>query len=288
MPRRHLYIETDGQVYLVEDGGALRFPRVGEKLPFPVEPQATMRLGNEVVVRAKPRLRRHPEEWLMKDEVVAHPSVHGIAKTAVYMSLHRVVSELLVPRGDAVLLVKTKRGFSAGHWNFPGGFVDYGEHPEEAVLRETREEIGVAARLTGIVGTYVSGFPGKPSHTLGLVWRGVLESEDFRFKPDEIETARFWRVDLALALTRNPFVRWSLVDHFRGLPPKVAPLPTMEPGAPEAVEEGGAAPPAEAAAPATDGQAPPATQKKHRRRRRRRRSPGTQRKGAGGETGPPN
>ena len=70
--------------------------------------------------------------------------------------------------------------------------------------------------------------------------------------------------------------------------PKVAPLPTMEPGAPEAVEEGGAAPPAEAAAPATDGQAPPATQKKPRRRRRRRRSPGTQRKGAGGETGPPN
>lgn len=227
MPRRHLYIETDGQVYLVEDGGVLRFPREGEKIPFPIDRQATMRLGKDLVVRAKPKLRRHPEEWLMKDEVVAHPRVQGLAKHAVYMSLHRTVSEVLVPRGDSVLLVKSRRGFSAGHWNLPGGFMDYGEHPEDAAVRETREEIGVGVRLTGFIGTYVSGFPGKPSHTLGIVWRGALESEEFRFKADEIETARYWRVDRALTLTRNPFARWAMVDHFRSLTTREAPLPVF-------------------------------------------------------------
>lgn len=71
--------------------------------------------------------------------------------------------------------------------------------------------------------------------------------------------------------------------------PKVAPLPTAEPVAAEAPEEGGPVPPAEAAAPVTNGQAPPVTQKKpRRRRRRRRRSSGDQRKGPGGETPPPN
>ena len=30
-----------------------------------------------------------------------------------------------------------------GRWAFPGGFVDYGENPEHAVLRELEEETGV-------------------------------------------------------------------------------------------------------------------------------------------------
>ena len=228
MPRRrHLYIETDGQVFLVEEDGILRFPREGEPLPFAVEPAGTMRLGDTVVLRAKPKLRRHPEEWLGKDEVVARPGVHALAKHAVYMSLMRCVSEVLVPRGDTVLLVKARRGFSKGHWNLPGGFLDYGEHPEDAAVRETLEEIGITPRLTGIVGTYVSGFPGKPSHTLGIVYRGEIDSEAFRLRADEIEDARFWRIDAALTLTRNPFVRWALVDHFRSLGPRAAPLPVF-------------------------------------------------------------
>jgi D-glycero-D-manno-heptose 1,7-bisphosphate phosphatase len=124
-------------------------------------------------------------------------------------------------------MVKARRGFSAGHWNLPGGFVDYGEHPAEAVVREAREEIGVAVTLHDLLGTYVSGFPGKPSHTLGLVWRGELASEGFAFKADEIETARFWRLDTALTLTRNPFARWAIVDHFRSLSARAAPLPAF-------------------------------------------------------------
>jgi len=224
MARRPLYIETDGQVYLVEDGGALRFPREGDPLPFRIEKRETMRLGDQVVVRAKPKMRRHPEEWIGRDDLVAHDRVHGLAKTAVYMTLMRCVSELLVSRGDTVLLVKAKRGFSKGHWNLPGGFMDYGEAPEAAAVRETLEEIGVGSRVTGLVGTYVSGFPDRASFTLGLVWRGTLATDRFRFKEDEIDDAQWWRFDEALQRTRNPFARWAIVDHFVGMSTREAPL----------------------------------------------------------------
>src|SRR5256885_12919644 len=96
----------------------------------------------------------------------------------------------------------------------PRGFMDYGESPEVGVEREAEEEIGVDIVLDGLLNVYVSGFPGKPAYTLGFVYRGHLDSETFRLKPDEIEDASWFTVDKALTLTRNPFAKWALVDFF--------------------------------------------------------------------------
>lgn len=41
-----------------------------------------------------------------------------------------------------VLLGKRKGSHGAGDWSFPGGKIDGEEHPENAALREVREEIG--------------------------------------------------------------------------------------------------------------------------------------------------
>jgi 8-oxo-dGTP diphosphatase len=42
-------------------------------------------------------------------------------------------------------------------WNLPGGGVESGELPDEAAVRETKEETGLEIRTTGLVGIY-----GKP------------------------------------------------------------------------------------------------------------------------------
>ena len=49
-----------------------------------------------------------------------------------------------------------RRGFEPGkgRWSMPGGFVDLGESVETAVVRELAEELGVPARLDGLVGVY--------------------------------------------------------------------------------------------------------------------------------------
>tara|TARA_B110000008_G_scaffold116821_1_gene119575 strand:- start:411 stop:863 length:453 start_codon:yes stop_codon:yes gene_type:complete len=75
---------------------------------------------------------------------------------------------------DSLELLMIKRGPQPpeweGMWAFPGGFVDYGEDPEDAVIRELLEE-------TGVVGKYplpltILGTPGRDprKHCIGLFY----------------------------------------------------------------------------------------------------------------------
>src|SRR5947209_5323219 len=205
--RDHIFVETDGQVYLVRDRGTLRFPRVGETLPFPTEPNGVMDFGDDRVVRQKPLLDHHPDEWFGRDAIFELSDVDARVKRALYTTMIRCVAEVSLSKGPRVLMVKAVRGFSKGYWNVPGGFMDYGESPEAGVEREAEEEIGVDIALDGLLNVYVSGFPGKPAYTLGFVYKGHLDSEAFRLKPDEIEDAAWFTVDKALMLTRNPFAK---------------------------------------------------------------------------------
>ena len=53
---------------------------------------------------------------------------------------------VIVERDGKVLLVR-RTTHGAGTWSSPGGYIDHGESPEEAAVRETREETGL--RLGG-------------------------------------------------------------------------------------------------------------------------------------------
>jgi len=62
------------------------------------------------------------------------------------------VAGILVVRDGKVLLTRRSIMPRSGYWAFPGGFVERGETIEQAALRETREEVGLEAQITGIVG----------------------------------------------------------------------------------------------------------------------------------------
>lgn len=55
----------------------------------------------------------------------------------------KLLSLLFLRKDDQILLAMKKRGFGEGRWNGVGGKVEAGESIEQAMIRETQEEIGV-------------------------------------------------------------------------------------------------------------------------------------------------
>ena len=55
----------------------------------------------------------------------------------------RVAAYLVASHDDAILLCRIAPGYpGAGSWTLPGGGVEWGEHPEDALVREVYEESG--------------------------------------------------------------------------------------------------------------------------------------------------
>ena len=60
----------------------------------------------------------------------------------------QTVVAALISRDSKLLICQRRRGDShALRWEFPGGKVEAGESPAEALARELREELGVAATI---------------------------------------------------------------------------------------------------------------------------------------------
>lgn len=63
------------------------------------------------------------------------------------------VAAAVILADNRVFAARRKSGMHlAGYWEFPGGKVEAGETPENCLLRELQEELGITAKVGGFLG----------------------------------------------------------------------------------------------------------------------------------------
>jgi 8-oxo-dGTP pyrophosphatase MutT (NUDIX family) len=125
------------------------------------------------------------------------------------------------PRQVAVIAIRSRdvlevcliRRKDSGTWGIPKGFIDRGDSPEQAALKEAVEEAGLGGQILGdVVGTYDYEKRGAP-FTVALFLMEVLEEQkewrEMRFR----ERRWFTLEEGALLLTSHPV--WPLWDRIK-------------------------------------------------------------------------
>ena len=107
----------------------------------------------------------------------------------------------VVAKEQKVLFVRQAQGQSlAGQWSIPWGFIEADERPEDAALRETLEEGGVAAQIEGFLGYQNLNPPG----TFGMIFLCRHLSGEPKADGVETDAARY----LGLADPASEWCEW--------------------------------------------------------------------------------
>jgi ADP-ribose pyrophosphatase YjhB (NUDIX family) len=125
----------------------------------------------------------------------------------------KVAVAVVLGNTDGVLLGKRRVDPGAGRWSFPAGYVNRGEVLEEAAVREVLEEIGLAVRLTGVVGVYSE--PGEP--VVLIVYSGEIEAGEPMADEREVSEVRRFPLDRLPDDLAFPHDRRVLADWKRAL-----------------------------------------------------------------------
>lgn len=84
-----------------------------------------------------------------KSEAAPAESVEGSGEPRTENRPIRLVVAALILRGDEVLICQRRPDQPLGSkWEFPGGKMEAGESPEQALRRELQEELGIDATIS--------------------------------------------------------------------------------------------------------------------------------------------
>ncbi|EKQ51950.1 MAG: ADP-ribose pyrophosphatase [Methanobacterium sp. Maddingley MBC34] len=101
------------------------------------------------------------------------------------------VDAVITDLDGRIIFIRRKNPPYKGSWAFPGGFVEYGETVEEAVIREVREETGVKIKIQELLGVYSD--PGRDprGHMITVCFLANKTEGELKADTDAVEVSCF-------------------------------------------------------------------------------------------------
>jgi 8-oxo-dGTP diphosphatase len=120
--------------------------------------------------------------------------------------MKRVVAALIWERGKILICQRTRHQVMPLKWEFPGGKIEEGEQPRDALRRELDEELGINAVIGDEVARIRHEYPNHSSVELRFYgvhdYSGEMENRIFReirwAEPAELPAYDFLEADLEL------------------------------------------------------------------------------------------
>jgi 8-oxo-dGTP diphosphatase len=120
--------------------------------------------------------------------------------------MKRVVAGLILQEGKLLVCQRTRHQTMPLKWEFPGGKIEEGEQPRDALRRELEEELGILATVGDEVARIQHEYPNGGMVELRFYivrdYQGELENRIFRdmqwVAPQELPTYDFLEADLTL------------------------------------------------------------------------------------------
>lgn len=109
-----------------------------------------------------------------------------------------LAADAAVRRGDSILLIKRKFPPMQGAWALPGGFVERGENPIDAAVRELLEETGMHGENPKLISVMGDADRDPRKHIVSVVYEIEVNSEQQPIAGDDAADAKFWPIDSIL------------------------------------------------------------------------------------------
>jgi 8-oxo-dGTP diphosphatase len=120
--------------------------------------------------------------------------------------MKRVVAGLILKDGNLLVCQRTRYQTMPLKWEFPGGKIEEGEQPRDALRRELEEELGILATIGDEIARIQHEYPNGGMVELRFYivqqYKGELENRIFRdiqwAQPEDLPKFDFLEADLTL------------------------------------------------------------------------------------------